>query len=92
MNFIIEKNSIYLKDENEKVIAEVNFPPLNESTVNINKTFVDPILRGQGIAGKLMKSAADELRKDGRKAVFSCSYAVDWFEKNSEEYRDIFAE
>lgn len=92
MDFIIERNSIYLNDENGKIIAEVKFPPLNEATVNISRTFVDPILRGQGIAGKLMKAVADELRKDGRKAVFACSYAVDWFEKNIEDYRDIFAE
>lgn len=92
MNFIIEENKIFLNDENGKIIAEVNFPPLNENTVNINSTFVDTSLRGQGIAGKLMEAVAEKLRKDGRKAVFSCSYAVSWFEKNAQQYRDVFDE
>lgn len=56
-------------------------------TLEVNHTFVDASLRGQGIAGKLMNELADELDKRGLKAVPTCSYAVGWFEKHPEYAR-----
>lgn len=88
MNFIFEENRIYFNDENGKLLAEITFPFLSESAVNINHTFVDDSLRGQGIASKLVQAAADEIRKRNLKAHVSCSYAVKWFEKHT-EYNDI---
>ncbi len=88
MNFIHEHNRIYLEDNNGKVIAEVTFPSVRVDVVNINHTFVDGSLRGQGIAGKLMEETADQLRKEGKRAVLTCSYAIAWFEKN-EQFNDL---
>ncbi|MCI8835437.1 MAG: N-acetyltransferase [Ruminococcus sp.] len=90
MDFIYQKNRIALYDNEkpEKMLAEVTFPSTDSDTVEINHTFVDDSLRGQGIAGKLMTAAAQELRRQEKKAVLSCSYAVKWFEKHP-EYQDI---
>lgn len=88
MDFIKEENRIFNADPDGKLLAEVTFPEISENTVNINHTFVDDSLRGQGIAGELMKAVAEELRKSGIKAVLSCSYAVSWFQKH-EEYKDV---
>lgn len=85
MNFIYETNKIYAKNEDGKIIAEVDFPLVDEQTVEIMHTFVDDSLRGQGVAAKLMQAAADTVRKQGKKARLTCSYAVKWFEKNSEQ-------
>ncbi|HEX3077753.1 MAG TPA: GNAT family N-acetyltransferase [Lachnospiraceae bacterium] len=90
MEFIKESNRIYGTDENGKVIAEVTFPSRTQDTVDINHTFVDDSLRGQGIAGQLLQQAADQIRSNGIKAVASCSYARQWFEKHP-EYADIKA-
>lgn len=87
MNFIYEKNRIYLKEENE-IVAAVTFPNISEDTVKINHTFVSDKLRGQGIASKLIKQVAEKLKAENKKAVLTCSYAISWFEKNS-EYKDI---
>lgn len=89
MNFIHNKNQIALYDGSQKLIAEVTFPDLDPATVNINHTFVDDSLRGQGIANQLMLELAEELRLQKKKAVPTCSYAVHWFEKRKEEYSDI---
>ena len=89
MNYIHSDNQITLYDDNHRLLAEVTFPDLGENTVNINHTFVDDSLRGQGIAGQLMKETAAQLRSQGKKAVPTCSYAVKWFEKYREEYSDI---
>ena len=89
MGFTRKENQIALYSENGLLLAEVTFPYTDEtrSTVEVNHTFVDASLRGQGIAGKLMIELADELDKRGLKAVPTCSYAVGWFEKHPEYAR-----
>ena len=84
MNFIYSPNKIFLLDKNNKTIAEVTFPDVDENTVNINHTYVDDSLRGQGIAGKLIKAVAEQLQAQNKKAVLTCSFAIKWFERNPE--------
>ncbi len=84
MDFIYESNRIFLQDEKGMMVAEVTFPAVDEHTVNIDHTFVDDSLRGQGVAGRLMEAAAKYLTEQDKKAVLTCSYAVKWFEKHSE--------
>ena len=54
----------------------------------MNHTYVDESLRGQGVAGKLMTALAQNLRESNRKAIATCPYAMDWFEKHP-EYEDV---
>lgn len=82
MEFKHETNRIYLDDGTGKTIAEVTFPDINQNSVEINHTFVDDSLRGQGVAGKLMEELSRRLRAEGKTAVLTCSYAISWFEKN----------
>ena len=91
MEFIHSSNQIAFYDEAGRLTAEVTFPDVDADTVNINHTFVDDSLRGQGVAGQLMKAAAEQLRSRNRKAVLTCSYAVNWFQKHP-EYGDVIKE
>lgn len=84
MNFIQEENKIYLNDDQNHMVAVVTFPKRDEGVVTIDHTFVDPSLRGQGVAGKLMEAAVAYLRSANLKAMPSCSYAVKWFEEHPE--------
>lgn len=84
MDFKHEKNRIYAEDEDGRVIAEVTFPETREGVVDINRTFVDDSLRGQGVAGQLVAAVCSDLAADGRKAVPTCSYAVKWFSGHPE--------
>lgn len=84
MEFKKEANRIYLENDRGEMIAEVTFPAISETVVNINHTFVDNSLRGQGIAAKLMEEVVKELSASGKKAVPTCSYAIMWFEKNKQ--------
>lgn len=88
MVFIEEKNRIYVKNDNGETVAEVTFPDLSQTVVHIDHTFVDSSLRGQGMASRLLKAAAEKLRKENKRAVPSCSYADQWFRKNP-EYSDV---
>ncbi len=90
MNFIHESNRVYSLDEKNNIIAEITFPPYGDCVV-INHTFVDDSLRGQGVAGMLVKEAYNEIKKANKKAKVTCSYAIKFFEKNK-EFADILSE
>lgn len=88
MEFKYKDNMIYLENEQGEVVAKITFPETEEGVVDINHTFVDVSLRGQGVAGKLMEEAYRKIKEENKKAVPTCSYAVQWFEKHA-EYRDV---
>ena len=90
LELIHQENRIYAENDAGKVIAEVTFPQENDSTVCLDHTFVDDSLRGQGVAGKLVKEVVDYAQKNGKKIRPQCSYAADWFNKHS-EYADLVA-
>ncbi len=84
MEFQYEENRVFLEDQNGKLIAEITFPVYAENVVDIDHTFVDPCLRGQGVADRLVRAAIERIEKNDRKAVASCSYAARWFEAHPE--------
>ncbi len=91
MEFQITEGRIFYLDEQQAVLAEATYAPVRAGVVDINHTYVSPVLRGQGIAGQLMELLANELRKQNLKAVASCSYAEVWLERNRAAYADIIA-
>lgn len=58
MEFRKEPGRIFSTDETGKLLAEVTFPE-REGVAVINHTFVDGSLRGQGVAGQLLRAVAD---------------------------------
>ncbi len=88
MNFIYEPNKVYVENEEGKTIVLATFPAYSAGTVVINHTFVDPTLRGQGVASKLMYATCEHIKKLGLKVVATCPYAVVWF-KRHHEFDDI---
>lgn len=83
MEFIHEPNRIYGTDENGKVLAEITFPETEPGVYTIDHTIVDGSLRGQGVAGKLVQAAVDDIKAKGGEVRATCSYAVGWLEKHS---------
>ena len=84
MPFTVEEHRVVYTAE-DRELAFVTFPAFGEGVVNIDHTFVDPVLRGQGVAGELMQRTVDSLRACGRKAVATCSYARKWFDQHPEQ-------
>jgi len=84
MEFMREKNRISHCDAEGNTLAEILFPAINNHTVEITHTFVDPSLAGQGIAAQLTAAAVDELRGSHRQARLTCSYALQWFRQHPE--------
>ena len=89
MKFIHERNRVYANNDRGEMVAEVTFPDLADGSVVIDHTYVDPLLRGKGMASALLEEAYAEIKSQGRRVRASCPYAVAWFKKHSEK-RDIF--
>ena len=90
MEFKKRSDRIWLEDQQGNEIAYVSFCDRGDH-VAIISTVVDPSLRGQGIAEKLLDALAEELRRTGRKAYPVCSYAVKWFSTHPAQ-ADLLAE
>lgn len=88
MQFQYDTNRVFLTDEQNKLLAEVTFDTLSDTSVDITHTFVDDSLRGQGMAGKIMAATAEYLKQQQKQIKCTCSYAQHWFAKH-EEYQNI---
>ena len=91
MDWNYEDGRIYSEDEKGELMAETTFVYKDNGEIDIDHTYVNPILRGQGVAGKMMVVVADYLKKEGFKATATCSYANIWLKKNEELYLDIIS-
>ena len=88
MEFCSAPGRLYAEDANGVLLAEITFPTASDGIADLNHTFVHPSLQGQGLAGRLVRAAAEQLRLEGRKARVSCSYAALWFRRHP-QYRDV---
>ena len=66
MNFIREKERIFARNQEGRLVAEITFVRRGD-LAEINHTFVDPSLRGQGVAGQLVQAAAEALKEENCK-------------------------
>jgi len=88
--FNITDGRIYMNDDAGEMIAEVTFTELDDNTILVDHTFVDDSLRGQGIAAKLMLEVIKYAKENNKNIKATCSYALKWFEKNKDEYKDLY--
>ena len=85
MEFQKEPGRIFALGEDGKLLAEITFPTGEDGVADIDHTFVDPSLRGQGMADKLVRAALEQIRKNGGTPAATCTYAVSWLEKHPEQ-------
>ena len=84
MEFQHERERIFALDEQGKLVAEVTFP-VSEGVADIDHTFVDQSLWGQGVAGQLLDAAVRQIRMEGLRAKATCSYAAKWFKEHPDQ-------
>jgi uncharacterized protein len=72
---------------NEEKLGEITWKEV-DGLMHMNHTYVSDVLRGQGIAKKLLDEAANYARKQNLKMNPICSYVVNAFEKY-DEYNDV---
>jgi len=87
--FSYEKGRFFLNDAGGSMLAEVTFTEEKEDIYMIDHTFVDPSLRGQGIAGKLVYEVVKKALSEGKKIIPLCPFAKREFE-NKKEYHIVW--
>lgn len=87
MEYILEpqNNRIIGVAANGETLAEITFPLVRDGVMDINHTFVDTSLRGQGVASVLMERATAYAESHKLKVIPSCSYAEKWFTMHPEK-------
>ncbi len=68
----------------KKLLKWIDHSFYKEGVVVVNHTYVDPSLRGQGIASELMHEVSKFAKEKGYKVVATCPYAVVWYKKHHE--------
>lgn len=91
MEWTYETGRIYSMDDQNELIAEATYVTQDNGDINIDHVYVNPKLRGQGIADQTMLTVVDYLREKKIKATATCSYANTWFQRNEKMYTDVIA-
>lgn len=86
------ENGFVKRDEQGKVVAKITYAPSDGDVVVADHTFVDPVLRGQGIAEKMLDYLVSEMGKSGKKIKAQCSFVAAKFAEKPEKYRHINAD
>lgn len=81
-------NKFYIGENESEMIARITWKNGGENIIVVDHTIVDPSLRGQGVAGKLLEKVVEMAREENLKIVPVCSYVVNKM-TNSNEYDDI---
>lgn len=84
-------NKFYIGETESELIAKITWKNGGSNIIVIDHTIVDPSLRGQGIAGKLLNEVVKMAREENLKIVPVCSYAVNKMTR-TDEYKDILHE
>ncbi len=92
MEFLKGENRFYQENEDGDLIAEITYKVVDENTVDADHTFVDPSLRGQGIAEQLVDRLVAEMETEGKKILPTCPYVVKLFERKEDKYGHIAAQ
>ena len=81
---------IYHRDDGSKG-GEITFLLQGDGVIIADHTYVDPSLRGQGVAGKLLDALAEHARNQNLKIKAQCSYVVSAFARD-DRYQDVNAD
>ncbi|MGS0973511.1 MAG: GNAT family N-acetyltransferase [Candidatus Izemoplasmataceae bacterium] len=83
-------NKFYIGESEDDFTAEITFVYINKEAINVNHTFVDPSLRGGGVARKLMDKVVEFAIENNLKIKPTCSYAVKVFPRYPEYEQLIY--
>lgn len=79
MNLTVLAHSLYVKDDNGRILGEVTFPESEPGVFSIESVYVNDRYIGTEIPGMLMEAALDQIRRMGGRAEAGCPYARRYF-------------
>ncbi len=84
------KSKFYIGEDEDAPLAEITYVNTGEDKIIIDHTIVSDSLQGQGIAKKLLTKAVSFARENNKKIIPVCPYVKGQFEKNEDEYKDVW--
>lgn len=72
--------------QQDQKLAEMTYANHGHNVVSVDHTWVDPSLRGQGVAQQLLQATVNWARDNGVRLIPRCSYVVDAFNKDRSLY------
>lgn len=82
MKLIVLKHSIYSRDENGRILAEITFPEKEPGIFTIDRIYVAEEYIGSPIPDRLIAAALDQIRREGGKAAADDPYARKYFHEH----------
>jgi len=77
-----DNHGVFFLEKDGARLGEMTYQRLGESRILVDHTFVDPALRGQGVARQLLDAAVAWARQSGTKISAGCSYVVAQFARD----------
>ena len=84
----VNENKLVYEYEGKRV-GEVCYRYIDDNTIDIYHTYVDPLYRGRHIAANLMQGLFEQLKLNQQQATASCQYAKAWMQKHPEYQEQI---
>ena len=78
----------FVLEQQGRRVGEMSYRRLGESRILVDHTYVDPALRGHGVARQLLDAAVAWARQTGTRMEASCSYVVVQFARDP-SLRDV---
>ncbi len=75
--------------DNSEIAAYISGIFNKDGVLEIEHTSTNPIYRGQGLAKQLVELTIKYAKENKIKIIPVCSYVVSYFQKNSNEVKDI---
>lgn len=82
MEFTVEDHRIVVHDNDEPFIGEISFPAVNGHRVVVERVFVHPDYRGQGIAAELVRRFVRYASDQQWTVKLMCPYAKKEFRQH----------
>jgi uncharacterized protein len=79
---------VFALDRDGRRVAEMTYLRFDDARVQVDHTYVDPALRGQGVARQLLDAAVAWARQTNTKISATCSYVVVQFARDA-TLRDV---
>lgn len=77
-----DRGGAFFIEDRGRRLAEMTYQRLGQTRVLVDHTFVDPGLRGGGVARQLLDAAVAWARQSGTKISATCSYVLVQFARD----------
>ncbi len=81
LNFVTLPHSIYSKDENGKILAEITFPEIQPGLYNIEDTYLSESYYSQELAQEMIRMAVRQIEEAGGRFTSTNPYVSGWIER-----------